>query len=97
VKHHEGVPVVLAAVIVGAISVFLSLVGLELGHRLGRFAERWSEALSGLVFVAIGVALVTGLVAEVTSTRRVGGDQDLAGSSLWSAPSRMPFSSSDFA
>jgi len=54
---------VLAAVIIGAISVFLSLVGLELGHRLGRFAERWSEALSGLVFVAIGMALVTGLVA----------------------------------
>lgn len=59
----SSVPVVLAAVIIGAISVFLSLVGLELGHRLGRFAERWSEALSGLVFVAIGVALVAGLVA----------------------------------
>jgi putative Mn2+ efflux pump MntP len=43
--------------------VLLSLVGLELGHRLGRLAERWSEALSGLVFVAIGMALVTGLVA----------------------------------
>ena len=54
---------VVLAVIIGAISVFLSLVGLELGHRLGRFAERWSEALSGLVFVAIGMALVTGLVA----------------------------------
>jgi len=59
----SSVNVVLAAVIIGAISVFLSLVGLELGHRLGRFAERWSEALSGLVFVAIGMALVTGLVA----------------------------------
>lgn len=59
----SSVPVVLAAVIIGAISVFLSLVGLELGHRLGLVAERWSEALSGLVFVAIGVALVTGLVA----------------------------------
>jgi putative Mn2+ efflux pump MntP len=59
----SSVPVVFAAVIIGAVSVFLSLVGLELGHRLGRFVERWSEALSGLVFVAIGVALVTGLVA----------------------------------
>jgi putative Mn2+ efflux pump MntP len=59
----SSVPVALAAFIIGAISVFLSLVGLELGHRLGRFAERWSEALGGLVFVAIGVALVTGLVA----------------------------------
>lgn len=59
----SSVPIVLAVVIIGAISVFLSLLGLELGHRFGRVVERWSQGLSGLVLFAVGVALITGLIA----------------------------------
>ncbi len=40
--------IVLAAATMGVISVVLSLVGLELGSRLGTRVEQWSEELGGL-------------------------------------------------
>jgi putative Mn2+ efflux pump MntP len=53
------VPVVVSAVVIGAVSGVLSLAGLELGHRVGRRVDRQAEALSaaGLVVVGLLVAL----------------------------------------
>jgi putative Mn2+ efflux pump MntP len=56
------VPVVLAALTIGIVSVVMSLIGLELGSRLGRRVEAWSEELSGGVLVVLGLAIALGLV-----------------------------------
>ena len=55
------VDVLLAAVVIGAVSVTLSLIGLELGNRLGiRTGER-SELIGGLVLIAVGAAIAAGV------------------------------------
>jgi manganese efflux pump family protein len=56
------IPIVLAALTMGTVSVVLSLVGLELGSRLGARVEAWSEEISGGVLIAVGGALAAGLV-----------------------------------
>jgi manganese efflux pump family protein len=51
-----------AAVIIGAVSVTLSLIGLEVGNRIGvKTAER-GELLGGLVLIGVGVAIATGVL-----------------------------------
>jgi putative Mn2+ efflux pump MntP len=54
--------IVLAAVTMGVISVALSLLGLELGSRLGTRVEKWSEELGGGVLVLVGLAIGVGLL-----------------------------------
>ncbi|MDQ2922825.1 MAG: manganese efflux pump MntP family protein [Candidatus Dormibacteraeota bacterium] len=56
------VPIVLAAVTMGAVSVAMSLLGLELGSRLGRRIEGWSEELGGGMLVLVGIAIATGIL-----------------------------------
>lgn len=56
------VPLAEAAVVIGVVSVGLSLVGLELGQRLGERVEEWAEELGGGVLVLIGLALAFGLL-----------------------------------
>jgi putative Mn2+ efflux pump MntP len=56
------VPIVLAAATMGVISVAMSLVGLELGHRLGARVEAWSDELGGAVLIGVGIAIATGLL-----------------------------------
>lgn len=56
------IQIVVAAVTMGAISVAMSLVGLELGHRLGRRVEEWSEELGGAVLILVGIAIASGLL-----------------------------------
>jgi putative Mn2+ efflux pump MntP len=56
------VPIVLAALTIGIVSVVMSLIGLELGSRLGRRVEAWSEELSGGVLVVLGLTIALGLV-----------------------------------
>ncbi len=56
------IQIVVAAVTIGAISVAMSLVGLELGHRLGRRVEEWSEELGGAVLILVGIAIASGLL-----------------------------------
>jgi manganese efflux pump family protein len=53
--YHQ--PLILAAAIIGIASISLSLLGLELGSRLGSKVEGYSELLSGLILVAIGAAI----------------------------------------
>jgi putative Mn2+ efflux pump MntP len=55
------VPVVLAAVLIAAVSVAMSLVGLEVGNRLGSSVERWSAEIGGIVLILVGVAIAARL------------------------------------
>ena len=52
----------LAAVIIGAVSVTLSLIGLELGSRIGSKTGERGELLGGLVLIGVGAAIATGLL-----------------------------------
>jgi manganese efflux pump family protein len=54
------VPIVLGVVIIGVVSVALSLIGLELGDRLGSRAEHHSEMLAGIVLICVGAAIAVG-------------------------------------
>jgi manganese efflux pump family protein len=49
-----------AVTVIGAISVCLSLIGLELGQRLGTKTGEHGEILGGLVLIGVGVAIATG-------------------------------------
>jgi putative Mn2+ efflux pump MntP len=54
--------IVLAAVTMGVISVAMSLIGLELGSRLGTRVEAWSEELGGGVLILVGIAIAVGIL-----------------------------------
>jgi putative Mn2+ efflux pump MntP len=56
------IQIVLAAATMGVISVAMSLVGLELGHRLGKHVEAWSEEIGGGVLILVGLAIAAGLL-----------------------------------
>jgi len=56
------VSLLLAAGLIAAISVTLSLIGLELGSRLGEHVGQESEILGGVILIGVGVAIGTGLI-----------------------------------
>lgn len=51
------VSLVVAAVVIGITSVALSLIGLELGKHLSSKVEEYSELLSGIILILIGMAI----------------------------------------
>ncbi len=51
-------PLVLAVLLIATASVGLSLVGLELGSKLGEGVEHWSELIGAGVLVAVGLAIL---------------------------------------
>jgi len=51
-----------AAVIIGVVSVAMSLVGLELGARLGGCVEHSSELVGGVVLIVVGIAIAVGVL-----------------------------------
>jgi len=57
------ISLILAAVVIGATSVTLSLVGLELGGRLGARIVNHGELAGGLVLVGVGIALAVGVLS----------------------------------
>lgn len=57
-----ALPIAVAALSFGFVSVGMSLVGLELGSRLGRRAEEWSEEIGGGVLIVVGVAIAAGVL-----------------------------------
>ncbi|HXW87709.1 MAG TPA: manganese efflux pump [Streptosporangiaceae bacterium] len=59
-SYHASV--VVGAVTIGAVSVTLALLGLELGARLGARAGERAGLLAGLLLIAIGVAIAAGAV-----------------------------------
>lgn len=56
------VQIVLAAATMGVVSVGMSLVGLELGHRAGKHVEAFSEEIGGGVLIVVGVAIASGIL-----------------------------------
>jgi manganese efflux pump family protein len=54
------VSLAVAAIIIGAVSVTMSLIGLELGSRIGKRAGERGEVLGGLVLIAVGIAVASG-------------------------------------
>jgi len=56
------VTLVLAAVVIGAVSVTMSLAGLELGRRLGTRAGDQGEIIGGLVLIGVGAAIAAGIL-----------------------------------
>lgn len=56
------VSVAIAVVVIGAVSVGLSLAGLELGGRVGSRAGDHGEVLGGVVLVGVGIAVAAGLL-----------------------------------
>jgi putative Mn2+ efflux pump MntP len=51
-----------AAAIIAAVSVTASLIGLEVGHRIGRQIEYNLGILGGGVLTAVGIAIAAGLI-----------------------------------
>jgi manganese efflux pump family protein len=60
-SHALGGAADISVAIIAVVSVGLSLLGLELGARLGARVEHRSELLSGIVLIAVGLAILTGL------------------------------------
>lgn len=52
----------LAAVTFGFVSIIMTLLGLELGHRLGKRVEEWSEEIGGGVLILVGIAIAAGVL-----------------------------------
>lgn len=57
---HVSLPV--AAIVIGGVSVALSLLGLELGARIGARLGGGGEILGGLVLIGVGAAVAAGLI-----------------------------------
>jgi manganese efflux pump family protein len=57
--YHVSLP--LAVAVIGAVSVALSLLGLELGDRLGARAGERGEYLGGIVLIGTGAAVAAGV------------------------------------
>lgn len=58
--YHLNVTV--AAIVIGAVSVAMSLLGLELGSRIGSRAADRGELIGGVVLIAVGIALAAGVI-----------------------------------
>ncbi len=56
------VNLLIVSVTIAAVSVVLSLLGLEIGARLGRHLGRRTELVGGIVLVGVGVAIGTGIL-----------------------------------
>jgi putative Mn2+ efflux pump MntP len=56
----EKVNLATAAAVIGAVSIGLSLLGLELGARIGEKSGRRGELLGALVLIAVGTAVAAG-------------------------------------
>lgn len=57
-----AVPLIAAIATFGVVSVALSLVGLELGRRLGARIGEWSELLGGTVLIVVGLLIASGVL-----------------------------------
>jgi manganese efflux pump family protein len=56
------VSLALAVIVIGAVSVSMSLIGLELGSRIGTRTGERGELLGGLVLIGVGVAVASGIL-----------------------------------
>jgi manganese efflux pump family protein len=51
-----------AAIVIGAVSVALSLLGLEIGTRIGTRAGGRGETIGGVVLIGVGIAIAAGVI-----------------------------------
>lgn len=51
-----------AAIVIGVVSVAMSLIGLELGSRIGGRAGDRGELIGGLILIGVGIAVASGVV-----------------------------------
>jgi len=58
-----GIGIAFGAILIGAVSVAMSLIGLELGGVLGRRAGSRSEQMSGLILILVGAAIAGGALS----------------------------------
>jgi len=58
--YHVGL--VTAAIVFGAVSVAMSLAGLELGAKVGAVAGDRSELVASAILIAVGAAIVAGVL-----------------------------------
>jgi manganese efflux pump family protein len=56
------VDLLVAAITIALVSVGLSLLGLEIGHRLGARLGRKGELVGGIVLILVGIGIGTGLL-----------------------------------
>jgi putative Mn2+ efflux pump MntP len=54
------IDVLTGALVIGLASVVLSLAGLELGARIGRWSGRRGEQLGGVILISVGAAIAAG-------------------------------------
>jgi putative Mn2+ efflux pump MntP len=59
--YHTSVLV--GALTIGAVSVIMSLIGLELGAKLGKLAGERGEQLAGVMLISVGVAIAAGALS----------------------------------
>jgi manganese efflux pump family protein len=55
--------VLAGAILIGAVSVIMSLAGLELGGLLGRWVGERSEQMSGVILILVGAAIAGGALS----------------------------------
>lgn len=58
-----GVPVAAAAMIIGGVSVALSMIGLKLGSSLGKWMGNRAEIAGGVVLVVVGGLIAGGMLS----------------------------------
>ncbi len=57
------VAILAGAVVIGLVSVALSMIGLEVGARIGKWFGPRSEQLGGLILISVGVAIAAGTLS----------------------------------
>jgi len=58
--YHVNLAV--AAIVIGAVSIALSLLGLELGSQIGARAGGAGEFIGGVVLAGVGIAIAMGVI-----------------------------------
>ncbi len=59
--YHTSVAV--GVIVIGAVSVAMSLLGLELGAGAGRWAGRRGEQLAAVMLISVGIAIASGALS----------------------------------
>ena len=53
----QKIPINEAILVIAVISMSLSLIGMELGTRLSHKIEEYSEIISGIIIIGVGLAI----------------------------------------
>jgi manganese efflux pump family protein len=56
-------PIAVGVIVIGTVSVAMSLLGLELGAGIGRWAGRRGEQLAAVVLISVGIAIASGVLS----------------------------------